>query len=82
MYVVLVKWEGWVLKEEMKEGLDVFDVIVVFLVVESFGFVEEIRKWISGLVNLQFVFSYWEVRILVFCFWWYCRILLYIEGFI
>lgn len=44
MYVVLVKWEGWVLKEEMKEGLDVFDVIVVFLVVESFGFVEEIRK--------------------------------------
>lgn len=52
MYVVVVKWEGCVLKEEMKEGFDVFDVMVVLLVVESFGFVEEIRKCISGLVNL------------------------------
>lgn len=61
MYAVLAKREGRVLKEEMKEGSDVFDVTAVLPVAESFGFAEEIRKRTSGLANPQLVFSHWEV---------------------
>lgn len=82
MYAVLAKREGRVLKEEMKEGSDVFDVTAVLPVAESFGFAEEIRKRTSGLANPQLVFSHWEVRISVLCFWCYRRTSLYIEGFI
>lgn len=61
MYAVLAKREGRVLREEMKEGSDVFDVTAVLPVAESFGFAEEIRKRTSGLANPQLVFSHWEV---------------------
>ena len=61
MYAVVAKREGRVLKEEMKEGSDVFDVTAVLPVAESFGFAEEIRKRTSGLANPQLVFSHWEV---------------------
>lgn len=61
MYAVISKREGRVLKEEMKEGSDVFDVTAVLPVAESFGFAEEIRKRTSGLANPQLVFSHWEV---------------------
>lgn len=62
MYAVLAKREGRVLREEMKEGSDVFDVTAVLPVAESLGFAEEIRKRTSGLANPQLVFSHWEVR--------------------
>lgn len=62
MYAVVAKREGRVLREEMKEGSDVFDVTAVLPVAESFGFAEEIRKRTSGLANPQLVFSHWEVR--------------------
>lgn len=62
MYAVVSKREGRVLREEMKEGSDVFDVTAVLPVAESFGFSEEIRKRTSGLANPQLVFSHWEVR--------------------
>lgn len=61
MYAVVAKREGRVLKEEMKEGSDVFDVTAVLPVAESFGFSEDIRKRTSGLANPQLVFSHWEV---------------------
>ncbi|XP_020603143.1 elongation factor-like GTPase 1 isoform X2 [Orbicella faveolata] len=61
MYAVVSKREGRVLREEMKEGSDVFDVTAVLPVAESFGFAEEIRKRTSGLANPQLVFSHWEV---------------------
>lgn len=63
MYAVVSKREGRVLREEMKEGSDVFDVTAVLPVAESFGFAEEIRKRTSGLANPQLVFSHWEVRV-------------------
>ena len=63
MYAVVSKREGRVLREEMKEGSDVFDVTAVLPVAESFGFAEEIRKRTSGLANPQLVFSHWEVRL-------------------
>ena len=62
MYAVVSKREGRVLREEMKEGSDVFDVTAVLPAAESFGFAEEIRKRTSGLANPQLVFSHWEVR--------------------
>ena len=66
MYAVVSKREGRVLREEMKEGSDVFDVTAVLPVAESFGFAEEIRKRTSGLANPQLVFSHWEVREFVY----------------
>lgn len=66
MYAVVSKREGRVLREEMKEGSDVFDVTAVLPVAESFGFAEEIRKRTSGLANPQLVFSHWEVRRFVY----------------
>ena len=66
MYGVVSKREGRVLREEMKEGSDVFDVTAVLPVAESFGFAEEIRKRTSGLANPQLVFSHWEVTCYVF----------------
>ena len=64
MYAVVSKREGRVLREEMKEGSDVFDVTAVLPVAESFGFSEEIRKRTSGLANPQLMFSHWEVMVI------------------
>ncbi len=61
MYAVLNKREGRVLREDMKEGTDIFNVASVLPVAESFGFSEEIRKKTSGLASPQLVFSHWEV---------------------
>lgn len=64
MYAVLGKREGRVLKEEMKEGSDIFNINATLPVAESFGFAEEIRKRTSGLASPQLMFSHWEVNVL------------------
>ena len=61
VYAVLGKREGRVLNEDMKEGTDIFNILSVLPVAESFGFCEEIRKKTSGLASPQLVFSHWEV---------------------
>ncbi|KAM3877344.1 elongation factor-like GTPase 1 [Diretmus argenteus] len=61
VYGVLGKREGRVLREEMKEGTDMFIIEAVLPVAESFGFADEIRKRTSGLASPQLVFSHWEV---------------------
>lgn len=61
VYAVLGKREGRVLKEDMKEGTDIFNITSTLPVAESFGFCEEIRKKTSGLASPQLVFSHWEV---------------------
>lgn len=61
VYAVLGKREGRVVKEDMKDGSDIFNVVAVLPVAESFGFAEEIRKRTSGLASPQLMFSHWEV---------------------
>nr|XP_039271677.1 elongation factor-like GTPase 1 [Styela clava] len=61
VYAVLGKREGRVVKEDMKEGSDIFNVVAALPVAESFGFAEEIRKRTSGLASPQLMFSHWEV---------------------
>ncbi|XP_071508602.1 elongation factor-like GTPase 1 [Diadema antillarum] len=61
MYGVVSKRNGRILREEMREGSDVFEITAVLPVAESFGFAEEIRKRTSGLASPQLFFSHWEV---------------------
>jgi ribosome assembly protein 1 len=61
MYAVLGRRHGRVLHGDMQEGSSTFTVTAALPVVESFGFVPEIRKQTSGLASPQLVFSQWEV---------------------
>lgn len=70
VYAVLNKREGRIVKEEMKEGSDIFNIVATLPVAESFGFTEEIRKKTSGLASPQLMFSHWEVSlVMLLCHW-------------
>ncbi|XP_045216272.2 elongation factor-like GTPase 1 isoform X2 [Mercenaria mercenaria] len=60
LFAVLGKRNGRTLQDEMREGSQIFNIIAVIPVVESFGFCEDIRKKTSGLASPQLVFSHWE----------------------
>lgn len=57
VYAVLNKRRGKILSEEMKSGTDFFTIHAEMPVVESFGFVDEIRKKTSGAAQPQLVFA-------------------------
>lgn len=61
MYTVLAKRRGRVLCEDMKDGVNIFNVEAVLPLTESFGFAEALRKQTSGFASAQMVFSHWEV---------------------
>ncbi|XP_060579204.1 elongation factor-like GTPase 1 [Ruditapes philippinarum] len=60
LFGVIGKRNGRVLQDEMREGSQIFNIVAVIPVVESFGFSEDIRKKTSGLASPQLVFSHWE----------------------
>lgn len=59
-YTVLGQRRGRVLKEDMKEGVDVFGIEAFLPVQDSFGFTDVLRKQTSGFAVPQMVFSHWE----------------------
>lgn len=59
-YTVLGQRRGRVLKEEMKEGVNVFGIEAYMPVQDSFGFADVLRKQTSGFAVPQMVFSHWE----------------------
>ena len=61
MYAVLGRRHGRVVQADLLEGSQTFAVSAVLPVVESFDFVEEMRKQTSGLARPQLLFSHWEV---------------------
>uniref|UniRef100_A0A0D6QUR7 Elongation factor-like 1 n=1 Tax=Araucaria cunninghamii TaxID=56994 RepID=A0A0D6QUR7_ARACU len=61
MYAVLARRRARVLKEEMREGSDLFTVHAYVPVAESFGFADELRRWTSGAASPQLLLSHWEV---------------------
>eukprot|EP00741_Cyanophora_paradoxa_P003419 tig00000704_g3322.t1 len=60
VYAVLSKRRARILKEDMKEGTPIFTVEALLPVVESFGFVDDLRKKTSGAASAQLHFSHWE----------------------
>ncbi|KAI5065068.1 hypothetical protein GOP47_0019763 [Adiantum capillus-veneris] len=60
MYGVLGKRRARVLKEEMREGTDMFTVHAYMPVAESFGLTDELRRKTSGAASPQLVLSHWE----------------------
>ncbi|MCO5614569.1 hypothetical protein L7F22_068852 [Adiantum nelumboides] len=60
MYGVLGKRRARVLKEEMREGTDIFTVHAYMPVAESFGLTDELRRKTSGAASPQLVLSHWE----------------------
>eukprot|EP00250_Pteridium_aquilinum_P016025 c22901_g1_i1 orf=246-3464(+) len=60
MYGVLGKRRARVLKEEMREGSDMFTVHAYMPVAESFGLTDELRRKTSGAASPQLVLSHWE----------------------
>ena len=60
-YTVLLKRRGTVLKEEIKEGVNVFAIQAHLPVVESFGFADILRRVTSGLAAPQFSFGGWKM---------------------
>ncbi|KAL4228082.1 Elongation factor-like GTPase 1 [Mactra antiquata] len=61
LFGVIGKRSGRVLHDEMKEGTQIFNIVAVIPVIESFGFCDDIRKKTSGLASPQLVFSHWEI---------------------
>jgi ribosome assembly protein 1 len=61
IYSVISKRAGQVYSEEMKEGTSLFLVKCYLPVINSFGFVEEIRKKASGSANPQLVLDHWQI---------------------
>ncbi|KAK3097670.1 hypothetical protein FSP39_011945 [Pinctada imbricata] len=58
---VLGQRHGQIMEDNMREGSQMFNIVAVIPVIESFGFAESIRKKTSGLASPQLVFSHWEV---------------------
>lgn len=59
-YTVLAKRRGRVLCEDMKDGVNVFNVEAELPLTESFGFAEALRKQTSGFASAQMMFCHWE----------------------
>ncbi|KAJ3272649.1 Cytoplasmic GTPase/eEF2-like protein (ribosomal biogenesis) [Terramyces sp. JEL0728] len=58
---VLSRRKGKILAEDIKEGTPLFTIKASLPVVESFGFVDELRKKTSGVASPQLVFTGFEV---------------------
>ena len=50
------------MSEDMKDGTNFFTIVTLIPIVESFGFVDEIRTKTSGMASPQLTFSHWQVR--------------------
>jgi len=59
LYGVISKRNGKVLDDDMIEGTNLFQITAELPVIESFGFVDDVRKKTSGLAFPQLRFSHW-----------------------
>lgn len=68
MYAVIGRRNGRILHADVQEGSQIFTVNAILPVIESFNFVNEIRKQTSGKAIPQLTFSHWEVSVYLFFF--------------
>lgn len=61
VFDVLMRRRAIILKEEYKEGSNIFVIRSHLPVVQSFGFADELRKKTSGAAVPQLAFSHWQV---------------------
>ncbi|XP_039291871.1 elongation factor-like GTPase 1 isoform X2 [Nilaparvata lugens] len=61
LYGVLNRRQGRVLESDLAQGSNMFSVVALLPVIESFNLAAEIRKQTSGLASTQLVFSHWQV---------------------
>lgn len=64
VYAVLGRRRARILREEMREGSDMFSVHAFLPAEASFGFVNEMRQRSSGGASASLLLSHWE-RLLV-----------------
>lgn len=60
VYAVLGRRRGRVLREEMREGSDVFNIHAYLPAEASFGFADELRRRSSGAASASLMLSHWE----------------------
>ncbi|GMH33552.1 hypothetical protein BSKO_01386 [Bryopsis sp. KO-2023] len=60
VYAVLSRRRSRILREEMREGSDLFTVLAYLPVEASFGLADELRKKTSGAASASLLLSHWE----------------------
>jgi len=61
LFPVLSKRRGTVVKDDLREGTQIFDVTAFLPVATSFGFAADLRKNTGGAANPQLLFSHFAV---------------------
>ena len=59
-YASIGSRQGYVAKEDMREGSDIFLILAYLPLADSFGFVDELRKRSSGISSATLSFSHWS----------------------
>lgn len=60
VYAVLGRRRSRILREEMREGSDLFTVHAYLPAEASFGFADELRRRSSGAATASLLLSHWE----------------------
>ncbi|CAI2315316.1 unnamed protein product [Caenorhabditis sp. 36 PRJEB53466] len=61
VHAVLSQRKSKVLSEDINEATNLFEVVSLMPVVESFSFCDQLRKFTSGMASAQLQFSHWQV---------------------
>ncbi|EGT42809.1 hypothetical protein CAEBREN_23571 [Caenorhabditis brenneri] len=61
VHAVLSQRKSKVLSEDINEATNLFEVISLMPVVESFSFCDQLRKFTSGMASAQLQFAHWQV---------------------
>jgi ribosome assembly protein 1 len=61
VYHVLARRRSKILKEDIKEGSQIYEITAYMPAAESFGFADELFTKTSGTAHGQLVFSHWEI---------------------
>ncbi|UPQ98739.1 P-loop-containing nucleoside triphosphate hydrolase [Chloropicon primus] len=59
-YASIGSRQGYVVREDMREGSDIFLIKAFLPLADSFGFVDELRKRSSGISSATLSFSHWR----------------------
>lgn len=61
VHAVLAQRKSKILSEDINEATNLFEVVSLMPVVESFSFCDQLRKFTSGMSSAQLQFSHWQV---------------------
>ncbi|CAI5438934.1 unnamed protein product [Caenorhabditis angaria] len=61
VHAVLSQRKSKIMSEDINEATNLFEVVSLMPVVESFSFCDQLRKFTSGMASAQLQFSHWQV---------------------